>query len=62
VTILVGCALAVGIFGVLSFGEALVLAIILAPTEPTGARRWRALKLPRNGGGSDPGCLVMLIY
>ena len=45
-TILVGCALAVGMFGVLSFGEALVLAIILAPTEPTGARRWRALKLP----------------
>jgi NhaP-type Na+/H+ or K+/H+ antiporter len=32
-TILVGCALAAGMFGALSFGEALVLAIILAPTD-----------------------------
>jgi NhaP-type Na+/H+ or K+/H+ antiporter len=32
-TILVGCAIAAALFGALSFGEALVLAIILAPTD-----------------------------
>src|SRR5215475_2461626 len=32
-TILAGCLLAAGLFGVLSFGEALVLAVILAPTD-----------------------------
>jgi sodium/hydrogen antiporter len=32
-TIVAGCALAAGLFGGLSFGEALVLAIILAPTD-----------------------------
>lgn len=32
-TIAAGCALAAGLFGSLSFGEALVLAIILAPTD-----------------------------
>jgi len=32
-TILLGCALAAGLFGALSLGEALVLAIILAPTD-----------------------------
>ncbi len=32
-TILAGCALAAGIFGEFSFGEALLLAIILAPTD-----------------------------
>jgi sodium/hydrogen antiporter len=32
-TIIVGCVVALGVFGPLSFGEALVLAIILAPTD-----------------------------
>ncbi len=32
-TILAGCGLAAGIFGEFSFGEALLLAIILAPTD-----------------------------
>jgi NhaP-type Na+/H+ or K+/H+ antiporter len=32
-TIAAGCALAAGILGTLSFGEALILAIILAPTD-----------------------------
>lgn len=32
-TILAGCVVALGVFGPLSFGEALVLAIILAPTD-----------------------------
>jgi len=32
-TILAGCLLAAGLFGALSFGEALVLAVILAPTD-----------------------------
>jgi len=32
-TIALGCALAVGLLGTLSFGEALVLAVILAPTD-----------------------------
>jgi NhaP-type Na+/H+ or K+/H+ antiporter len=32
-TIVAGCALAAGLFGPLSFGEALVLAVILAPTD-----------------------------
>jgi sodium/hydrogen antiporter len=32
-TILAGCALAAGLFSGLSFGEALILAIILAPTD-----------------------------
>jgi NhaP-type Na+/H+ or K+/H+ antiporter len=32
-TILAGCVVALGMFGPLSFGEALVLAIILAPTD-----------------------------
>src|SRR5262245_5316774 len=32
-TILAGCVLAAGLFGALTFGEALVLAIILAPTD-----------------------------
>jgi len=32
-TIVAGCVVALGVFGPLSFGEALVLAIILAPTD-----------------------------
>src|SRR5580765_3988477 len=32
-TILAGCVVALGVFGPLSFGEALILAIILAPTD-----------------------------
>src|SRR5262249_56056183 len=32
-TILAGCLLAAALFGALSFGEALVLAVILAPTD-----------------------------
>ena len=69
-TIVAGCALAAGILGSLSFGEALILAIILAPTDAAlGQAVVTDLRLPsriRQGlnieSGLNDGICVPLLF